>query len=53
MALKENLWISQDSYYSRKDAKHAKHAKKLLIFLNKVIDSTRDAILHEGFTEIQ
>jgi hypothetical protein len=50
MALKENLWISQDSYYSRKDAKHA---KKLLIFLNKVIDSTRDAILYEGFTEIQ
>jgi GxxExxY protein len=37
-------------YYSRKDAKHA---KKLLIFLNKVIDSTRDAILYEGFTEIQ
>ena len=33
--------------------KDAKHAKKLLIVLNQLIDSTSDAILHEGFTEIQ
>jgi len=39
-----------NGYYSRKGAKHA---KKLLIFLNKLIDSTSNAILHEGFTEIQ
>ena len=33
--------------------KDAKHAKKLLILLNKLINSTSNAILHEGFTEIQ
>ena len=33
--------------------KDAKHAKKLLILLNKLINRTSNAILHEGFTEIQ
>ena len=33
--------------------KDAKHAKKLLVLLNKLINSTSNAILHEGFTEIQ